>query len=54
MAKTNGKLKASNGSSKKFNGVVKLDVRDSKADWPAFLDQANGERLITRPWKKNI
>jgi arylsulfatase len=43
MAKTNGKLKASNGSPKKFNGVVKLDVRDSKADWPAFLDQTAPE-----------
>ena len=39
MAKANGKLKATNGTTKKFKGVVKLDVRDSKADWPAFLDQ---------------
>src|SRR5689334_4482029 len=23
----------------KFNGVINLDVRDSKADWPAFLDK---------------
>jgi len=39
MAKTNGKLKATNGTFKKFKGTIKLDVRDSKADWPAFLDQ---------------
>src|SRR5678815_3828162 len=22
----------------KFNGTIALDIRDSKADWPAFLD----------------
>jgi len=38
MAKANGKPNGSNGSSKKFNGTIKLDVRDSKADWSAFLD----------------
>src|SRR4249920_3416304 len=39
MAKETGKLKATNGTTKKFKGTIKLDVRDSKADWPAFLDQ---------------
>src|SRR6478609_8451642 len=39
MEKTNGNLTTSNISPKKFNGVINLDVRDSKADWPAFLAQ---------------
>jgi len=39
MAKANGKPKASNDSTKQFKGTINLDVRDSKADWPAFLDQ---------------
>ena len=38
MAKTNGKQE-SNGTSGKFKGTIKLDVRDSKADWQAFLDK---------------
>ena len=38
MAKSNGKLKATNGTPGKFNGVINLDVRNSKAEWPAFLD----------------
>ena len=25
-------------ASRQFKGTISLDVRDSKADWPAFLD----------------
>ncbi|HET6996530.1 MAG TPA: arylsulfatase [Chitinophagaceae bacterium] len=39
MAKTNSKQTASNGATKKFKGTIKLDIRDSKPDWPAFLDK---------------
>ena len=38
MAKSNGKQATSNGTTKNFKGTIKLDVRDSKADWSAFLD----------------
>lgn len=38
MAKTNGQPKTNKTTSKKFSGTIKLDVRDSKADWSAFLD----------------
>jgi hypothetical protein len=27
----------------KFNGIINLDVCDSKADWPAFLDPKTPE-----------
>ncbi len=37
MKKTGGRNRASNGSGKQFKGTVKLDIRDSKPDWPAFL-----------------
>lgn len=37
MAKENGTHRAG-GTNGKFSGLVNLDVRDSKPDWPAFLD----------------
>jgi arylsulfatase A-like enzyme len=39
MAQTNSKPTVSNGSTTQFKGTIKLDVRDSKPDWPAFLDK---------------
>ena len=38
MAKTNGLPKGKKSAPKQFKGTIKLDVRDSKADWSAFLD----------------
>ena len=39
MAKANGKPKATNGTPGKFSGKISLDIRDSKPDWPSFLEK---------------
>lgn len=39
MTKSNGNAHTMNSANRPFHGVINLDVRDSKADWPAFLDK---------------
>ncbi|HEV8507185.1 MAG TPA: arylsulfatase [Chitinophagaceae bacterium] len=39
MAKANGKQKINDGSSNQFGGKIQLDIRDSKPDWPFFLEK---------------
>ncbi|WP_160290181.1 hypothetical protein [Flavihumibacter solisilvae] len=58
MAKANGKPKATNGTPGKFSGKISLDIRDSKPDWPSFLEKKAPEIspnvlvILKRKWQQ--